>query len=291
MARVTDSLSFALLVATRGRRHELVRLFDSLTRQTYSKFTLYIGDQNAPGFLDDILGLYADSLLINHFTIQPSGLSRARNALLPQVREDIVAVPDDDCWYQPDTLERCAAVFAGSPHIDALIGQWTDKRRRTDTSLNAGTRDRRIVKTRYGLFHNAASITLFFRKRVFAALRFDENIGIGSFSRFQSGEETDLLLRAQQAGFVTARAPSVVVRHDNSVADDPETLKKVRCYSAGRMALLRKHDLPLWFQLVNLAYPLAVLPLGCAFECLREARYRWTMFSGRAAELRADGAL
>jgi glycosyltransferase involved in cell wall biosynthesis len=286
MAVAGENLSFALLLTTRGRRHELVRFFDSLTFQSYSNFTVYLGDQNAPGVLDDILNLYADSLHIKRIMLQPAGLSRARNALLSHVREDIVAFPDDDCRYTKDTLERCAEVFAGYPHIDALIGRWLERNGRS-----TGASKPQVVKQPFGLFRHAPSITLFFRKQIFDALRFDESIGIGSPSRFQSGEETDLLLRAHQKGFVPARTASVVVYHDNSAADDSATLKKVRSYAAGRMALLRKHKLPLWFQLVNLAYPPAALLWECACACRRTARYRWAMFNGRLREYLNGDAL
>jgi glycosyltransferase involved in cell wall biosynthesis len=278
MARITEIPSFALLVATRNRRHELVRLLDSLTHQTHSNFTVLLGDQNAPGVLDDILGLYADSLRIKRFMMQPSGLSRARNALLHHVREDIVAVPDDDCRYMKDTLERCAEVFIGYPRIDALIGRWPEH-----SSRSNGTSEPQIVKQSFSLFRHAPSITLFFRKKIFLDMRFDESIGIGSPSCFQSGEDTDLLLRAFENGFGIARAHSVVVRHDNDFADTPAALEKVRRYASGRMAVLCKHGLPLWFRLANIAYPLAVLPCDCARACRRAARGRWAMFSGRAA--------
>jgi glycosyltransferase involved in cell wall biosynthesis len=276
VAAGAESPSFALLLTTRGRRHELVRFFDSLTRQTYNKFTLYIGDQNAPGVLDGIFGLYADSLHIKRFTIQPTGLSRARNALLPHVREDIVAVPDDDCWYMKDTLERCSEAFTKYPHIDALIARWAE----CGSRGNEATQPQPVQQT-FGLFRRAPSITLFFRKKILDVMQFDESIGIGSPSRFQSGEDTDLLLRAYGKGFVIARVPSVVVRHDNGFADTPAALEKVRRYAAGRMALLRRHRLPLWFRLANIAYPLAALPGDCARECRRAARCRWAMFKGR----------
>jgi glycosyltransferase involved in cell wall biosynthesis len=278
MAAGAESLSFALLLTTCGRRHELVRLFDSLTLQTYSNFTVYLGDQNAPGFLDDILSLYAGSLRINRFMIEPSGLSHARNALLPHVREEIIAVPDDDCRYMQDTLERCAEAFTNCPHIDALIGRWLELR-----SGGNGTGEAQVVKQPFGLFRHAPSITLFFRKKIFDVLRFDESIGIGSPSRFQSGEDTDLLVRAFEKGFVIARAPSVAVRHDNSFADSPAALEKVRRYAVGRMELLRRHGMPLWFRLANIVYPLAALPCDCVGESLRAARHRWAMFCGRVA--------
>jgi glycosyltransferase involved in cell wall biosynthesis len=279
MAVGVESPSFALLLTTRDRRHELVRFFDSLTLQTYRKFTLYIGDQNAPGILDGILGLYADLLPVKRFMIPPTGLSRARNALLPHVREDIVAVPDDDCRYTKDTLERCAEVFAGYPHIDALIGRWAEC-----ASFGGGASEPQQVRQTFDLFRRAPSITLFFRKKIFDVLRFDESIGIGSPSRLQSGEDTDLLLRAFAENFVIARAASVVVHHDSGIADTPAALEKVRGYAAGRMALLRRHRLPLWFRLANLAYPPAALLWECARACRTTARYRWAMFNGRLRE-------
>jgi GT2 family glycosyltransferase len=276
MVAGAENPSFALLLTTRGRRHELVRFFDSLALQTYRNFTLYIGDQNASGVLDGILGLYADALPVKRFMLQPTGLSRARNALLPHVREDIVAVPDDDCRYAKDTLERCAEAFAGYPHIDAIIGRWAEY-----GPLGNGTSEPQQIRQTFDLFRRAPSITQFFRKKIFDTLRFDENIGIGSPSRFQSGEDTDLLLQAYAKGFVIVRMPSVVVRHDNGVADTPAALEKARRYAAGRMALLRRHHLPLWFRLANIIYPLIVLPCDCLHECCRMTRYRLTMFRGR----------
>jgi GT2 family glycosyltransferase len=275
MAAGAESPSFALLLTTRGRRWELLRLFDSLAGQSNADFVVRLGDQNPPGYLDDILALYADRLRIERVTLEPMGLSRARNILLPQVQEDIVVLPDDDCWYLPDTLERVADTFSRRPDIDVLLGQWTNKK----PVVAASPEETRPVKSPYSLFFSAPSFTLFFRAAVFQSLRFDENFGIGCPTRFQSGEETDLLLRARDAGFTIAGAPSVAVRHDNPPLDALWMLKKTKGYARGRMALLRKHKLPLWFKLANVAFPLLRIP----FDCLPVVRYRWEMFKARRA--------
>jgi GT2 family glycosyltransferase len=185
----------------------------------------------------------------------------------------------------PDTLERCAETFARYEHIDAIIGRWAECGPRGN-----GSSEPQAVHRALNLFRRAPSITLFFRKKIFDVLRFDESIGIGSPSRFQSGEDTDLLLRAYTKGFVIARMPSVAVQHDNGFADTPAALEKVRRYAAGRMALLHRHRLPLWFRLANVVYPLVALPGDCTRECLRAARCRWAMFCGRAAECRPENA-
>ncbi|MDR3361696.1 MAG: glycosyltransferase [Desulfovibrio sp.] len=274
---MTATRSIALILTTRDRRWELLRLFDSLAGQTNADFVVRLGDQNPPGYLDDILALYTDRLRIERVTLEPMGLSRARNILLPQVQEDIVVLPDDDCWYLPDTLERVADTFSRRSDIDVLLGQWTNKK----PVVAASPEKTRPVNSPYSLFFSASSITLFFRAAVFQSLLFDENFGIGCPTRFQSGEETDLLLRARDAGFSIAGAPSIAVRHDNPPLDAPWMPKKARSYARGRMALLRKHKMPLWFRLANIVYPLAALPLDCVRECRRAALYRWAMFGGR----------
>lgn len=143
----------------------------------------------------------------------------------------------------------------------------------------------RVVRSRYELFRNCPSYVHFYRTEVLAAVQgFDESLGVGSGTPWQSGEKTDFLLRVAQAGYKVWCVPAAVVRHPRT---DLRLLQraKVLAYAAGRMRLLRKHGCACPFVLANVVYPLAVPPYECLTAALRIARYRWAMFWGRLCGL------
>jgi GT2 family glycosyltransferase len=137
------------------------------------------------------------------------------------------------------------------------------------------------VFSRYSVFSKTRSWCIFLRHEAMKEVgSFDENMGIGAPTPWQSGEETDYLLRVMAAGHMVYRAPSIHVFHD---AQDLRRLDlpKIRGYSFGRMYLLHKHNFPYWFTGVNIIYPLAHM----AHECIRlgpwAIKNRLAMFSGR----------
>lgn len=259
-----------LLATTRGRREPVRRLLESLTRQTWRNFTLLLGDQNSETYLDELLAGYEKEFSIKRIPLEPQSLSKARNALLPHATGNIVALTDDDCYYAPDCLERAAMLFGKHDNMAALVG---------NANALAPAHPAEQRESRFSVFKNAPSWTLFFRADVMRATgTFDENLGVGSKGPYQSGEETDYLLRVfnTQRGKIL-RAASVQVFHDEVRPDDPGLPQKAYGYGLGRMYLLRKHNFPLWFKLANLGYPLA--------RTLVEGRstwaYRKAMFQGR----------
>lgn len=271
-----DPVTFALVTPTRSRRDPLRRLLESLTRQEHRHFTVYLGDQNVAGEIQDIIDAYSTQISIHHAPMLPAGISKARNALLKLVKEDVIILTDDDCHYPPETFAQLARAFSENPGADIIIGRWLEKK-----PTASSEHGQHPVTSRYGMFSNASSIVLFFRKRVFEHLIFDESMGIGCPSHIQSGEETDLLLRAHAAGFSIFRDDSIIVRHDNSIPGSPSTLRKVEDYGVGRMYLLKKHRFPLWFMLANITFPL----LRLIMEGPSHYQYRWRMFIGRCKGL------
>ena len=98
-------LKFSLLLATVGRTAELERFLSSLDAQTYRNFDLIVVDQNPDERLAALVQSYAGRFPVLCVKSTP-GLSRARNAGLRYVSGDVIAFPDDDCWYPPDLLRK-----------------------------------------------------------------------------------------------------------------------------------------------------------------------------------------
>ena len=133
------------------------------------------------------------------------GLSRARNAALPQLDADLVAFPDDDCVYAPDLLARLADRFVSDGALDGLTGRAVD----ADGSADLSWRADAAVLDPSNLWNRVISFTLFLRRDVVAqrgALR--RAPGLGSGTPWSSGQELDYVLRAIQLGVPSSTTPT-----------------------------------------------------------------------------------
>jgi GT2 family glycosyltransferase len=230
--------SFDLVVATIGRVGELERLFDSLGKQTHSRFRVLLVDQNEDDRLSAVSG--RDDLEIIHLRSK-HGLSRARNRALRELASDLVAFPDDDCFYQPDLLERVAARFVGDPTLDGLTGRAVS----LDGTSSPSWKTDVALLTDDNLWNRAISYTIFLRRKIVAAVGdFDEQLGLGSGTPWSSGEEIDYLVRAIRTGGRIAYDPELTVTH-NERSLSPSELRD-RGYRDGASIgyMLRKHRYP-----------------------------------------------
>lgn len=264
---------FALCIATLGRVKELDRLLSSLTKQTYPNFHIYLADQNPEGTLDDILKCY-DDLSITRIHLPSQGVSIARNTLLPLIgNEDIVAFPDDDCWYATNTLEQVVATFHKSPHAGALLGI------NLNTDAYHQSSSHTFPVSQLGTFKHGETYLQFFRKETLRNLQFDPQLGPGTGLPYGCGEDTDFLLEIYKRTLIL-RCRSIQIFHNSPTTCNPPD-DKIASYAAGRMFLLRKHHLPIWFRCANVLYPLLMLPFDSIRFGYKMVHYRWRMFIER----------
>jgi GT2 family glycosyltransferase len=214
-------MTFDLVVATVDRVEELDRLFTSLDEQTHPQLRVLLADQNDDDRLSRIVAAHP-SLCVERFPA-PRGLSRARNAAIARLQADAVAFPDDDCVYPPDLLERVARRLAD---LDGVTGR--------EPWWPTGA----AVLTRENLWNRAISFAIFLRRAVIEQVgKFDEALGLPS----ASGEETDYLIRALDAGAKIEYDPTLVVEHPRKDAD----LSAVGARDGASLGyILRKHRYP-----------------------------------------------
>src|SRR5262245_18066114 len=182
-------MRFSLLLATLSRTAEMQPFLDSLASQTWRDFELIVVDQNSDSRLDDVLEPYQDRFEIRRLRCA-RGHSRALNFGLAHATGDFVGFPDDDCWYNPDTLERVAAFFQRHPESSGLTGREIVK-----PEFSSGGRwDLRPGRlTRGNVWRRAITFTIFLRRRAATGVAFDETLGVGAGSQWGAGEETDYL--------------------------------------------------------------------------------------------------
>lgn len=269
-----------LVLATMGRTDELGRFLESAAAQTYRRFRIIIVDQNEDDRLDAVLGPFS-GLEIRRLRAKP-GLSRARNVGLAEATGDVIAFPDDDCWYPSELLERVVAALGGNPAWAGISVCTRDAR----GELSCMLWDRSAGPVgRYTIWRRAISIGMFLRSSaVTAAGGFAENLGQGSGTRWGSGEESDFLLRVLQTGQEVHYEPSLYVHHESPrpTFSHAES-RRSYSYGLGHGRVLRIHGYPAWF----VAFRVAQLLAGSAFFVLTarpaRARYYFAMARGRAA--------
>jgi len=251
-------MKFSLITVTMGDRpDELQRLKDSMARQTFRDFEHIVVDQREhPEF--------------------GGGLSKARNYGLSLARGEIVAFPDDDAWYGPTVLEDAAAALKRAD-IDGISFRVVDE---TGVCSAGGwmSADRKAM-SKSTVWHTAVSCSFFVKRSTVADVRFDERLGVGSGTRFGSGEETDFLLSMIERGARFVYDGSRCVFHP-SVAGSVGLDKGWR-YGNGYGATLRKHR----YDLIRLTWGVAV-QLARSIQALfvlrlHKAAFHFSMAAGR----------
>jgi glycosyltransferase involved in cell wall biosynthesis len=271
-------MRYSILLATVGRTTELHRLLQSLAQQTWRDFEVIVIDQNSDDRLVEVLGAYARRFPIRHIH-SARGHSRAFNAGLAHVTGEIVALPDDDCWYDPDLLERVARFFRKNPEWSGLTG-----REIAEPGFSSGGRwDRRAGPvTAQNVWRRAITFSIFLRRAMVDRFLFDECLGVGAGSPWGAGEETDYLLRAIDQGHRIYYDPTLCIWHKGrSGPYTPEIYTKMRDYGMGMGRVLRKHRSPLYSVANHLVRPLGGFLLWLGAGHSPRARYHWSIFAGR----------
>jgi glycosyltransferase involved in cell wall biosynthesis len=176
-----------VLIPTLGTREpELKRLFESLTLQTYGKFEVMVVSQDNRNTVENICDLYKDKLQIRHLFCDKKGLSVARNYGIEHIKNSIVVLSDDDCWYPENGVERIAQGFE-EYNCDILLTQIFD------------LDNKKLYKEYSDVSKKLKTFDLMSRSSIEIAFdldainnRFDENLGLGG--KYVCGEEVDFLL-------------------------------------------------------------------------------------------------
>jgi glycosyltransferase involved in cell wall biosynthesis len=238
-----------LVVTTVGRTAELERLLASLVEQSHRNIRLIVVDQNDDDRLEATLAQFASELEIHHLRAEP-GATRARNVGLVEASGDLVAFPDDDCWYPSDALERVVDAFREHPEWDALSGTSCDATGRL-TQLRWDRSAGPI--TRRNIFRRAITFTLFMRRTLVESLGpWDESFGPrpGPFGTAGgASDESEYLLRALAAGFTIAYEPSIRIFHSDFTPSvgDRRSMRKAYSYGLDHSRLLKQAGFSPWY--------------------------------------------
>lgn len=271
-------MKFSLILATVGRSEEVARFLASLDAQDYRDFELIVIDQNDDERLTPLLKVYRDRFKFLHVR-SARGLSRARNVGLKLAGGDVIAFPDDDCWYPAGLLAKVAGVLESDSGIDGVTGRFTDGDGRTEGRWL----DRSMPLNRYNIWRGAISFSIFLRRRVVDAVgQFNDSLGVGAGTPWGASEETDYLLRSLQHGFKLKYLHDLVLHHPvKTVHFDEGACNRQQKYEAGIGRVMRMNDYPFWY------FPAACLRTCCGIVLalargdLPRARFKYVSVMAR----------
>ena len=240
---------FSLIVATIARTDELRRLLVSLTQQEFSDYEVILVDQNDDDRIQNVIVEFNDRLTLIRIS-SPKGASRARNSGLPKASGEIIAFPDDDCWYSPGLLKDIDGWFRDHSSYSILAVGAVD-----EDGVPSGNRwlQDRCDLHPINIFRTTFCSTLFLRREAVRNSSFDEGIGPGSSTMFGCGDETDLILNILNDGFRGRFDRTWHIGHPRrDMLSDGVSSRRAVTYGSGMGHVLRKHSLfALWLGLLT----------------------------------------
>lgn len=228
----TDELYFSLIVTTQGNRiDEFKRFLNSLDTQIYKKFELIIVDQSE-NQLENCIREH--NYKINYINIGHTlSLSKARNIGLVEASGQIVAFPDDDCWY-PDNLLMNVKDYFNTRNVDVVCCRAIDPIKKRGLLSQEAKKEIVTINSKNALKY-PMSIGIF--SRFNRSIKFNEQLGVGT--KWSAGEETDYLLQLLKIGFKIEYTKRIVVYHPYHESVSLEQINKYYRYGQGYGALIK----------------------------------------------------
>lgn len=277
--------AISLVVTTLGRVAQVERLFDSLARQSFTDFDVLVVDQNDDDRLAALCARSWPFPLARLHTPGERGASRGRNRGWRRTVGDVVLFPDDDCWYPADFLETALAAMRRWD-CDILSGRAADENGR---SINGRFEATAQPLDRVNVWTTAIEWMVLFRRQALEAVDgFDDDIGIGASTPWQSCEIQDILIRAMTAGFSCWFDPAVAGHHEELVLGRPDArlIRKAHGYARGMGFVLRLHGYG-----VPTIGSWVLRPLASGLVSVVRGRRGMLPYYGRVAFGRLEGAL
>jgi GT2 family glycosyltransferase len=241
-APTTTDHRFHLVISTIRSPEHIERCLESIRRARVPVFVTVVEQRPEP----DALPLLQDLIDAGHaeHVHEPvvRGVSRGRNRGLAVIRGDIVAFPDDDCWFDDGVLE----LLSDRMETEHLDGAAIPCRAGDDSGTMLRWRCRAGRVTSWRVPRTIVAAGIFLRRELLEQHGlFDVALGTGAATPFGSGEENDLVIRALRNGASIRYMPDTTVRHGDFRHDGmtDETLAKVLRYNRGFGRVLRKHRL------------------------------------------------
>ena len=258
-------IKFSIVIPVYNRPDEVEELLESLTKQTDKGFEVLVIEDGSSVPCEEICRKYEKQLDLHYYFKPNSGRSETRNYGIERATGDWFIIYDSDVIVPPQYIATVRAELEKNPvdcygGPDAADASFSDVQKAINYSMTS------IMTT--GGIRGATKNKAKFSPRSF-------NMGI-SRTCFETvggyknmiGEDIDLSIRIQQAGFKTTLIPEAYVYHKRRV-DLNKFFRQVNTFGKGRVLLGEMHPgsmklvhlMPAAFVLGNIGLVLAALVL------------------------------
>ena len=227
ISRLPD-MDVSLIIATRDRCEQLAHCLKSLVRLEFERsWEVVLVDNGSTDGTARLAKEFAATapVPVRYVYEHKPGLGNAHNAGVRIARGEILAFTDDDCYPEPDFLNRVWYAFA-DPSIGYIAGRITlhDPADHPMTTIESTTP--RTFRPGYlvsaGSFGGA---NMAFRRKILVDIGgFDPWFGPGALF---NAEDVDAAARASAIGWKGEYRPEVIVRHHHGrkASDIPQLVK------------------------------------------------------------------
>lgn len=228
-----------VVVSSIGRNSSFDRLLQSLAAQNEKAFEVGVCDQSENGIVSSLVDEYRTRLNIS-VVRTGRGLSRGRNAVIANASSNVThfVFPNDSSVLSPDFMSN---LYARHQDADVVALSY----------VHDGTPRYKFPAGTYPLnLNNVWKIIepgMVLSKRVLeVAGGFDERLGTGCNTPWQSGEGTDLLLRLTREKLVMKWDPDIGVEGVSQAygLGPRERRRKLRSYGRGYGYVLTRWKYP-----------------------------------------------
>lgn len=226
----------SLVVATFGRRSEVIELLESIPDHNRQQIEVVVVDQNEHPLLEELAA--SRGPVATHLHSRVRNASAARNLGAANAKAAWLMFPDDDSAFQPDALDQLLDLIR-EDRFDLISGQIVDHQGtphllqwlRHPAPITPHTLDNTLVESSFAI-----------RRDLFRSVGgFDVLFGPGG--PFHSAEGADLVRRLWRLGSLRSWfTPEIALRHPaKSAGMTAAARQRIYSFAIGEGALTARH--------------------------------------------------
>jgi len=276
-------MKVSLVMSTLGRVEEVLQFVGTLAQVDHDDLELIIVDQNPDERLRKAFDAMPPPDFPVHYLRSPlvKGLSRGRNLGFARASGEVVCFPDDDCTYPPALLRKVLRRFEDTG-ADIICGRAAAPDGR---SINGRFEAGAQAVTLRNVFTTQIEWVVFFKREVLDGVRgYDEDIGVGASTPWQSCEGPDITVRALRAGYRAFYDPDIFAHHPELDTQHPDAAMRAkgRRYARGMGHVIRKQAFGVMFLARYLVRPIGGACVALLKGNAERAGYYLNVAVGRA---------
>ena len=227
---------FSIICATINNLNRIKKICDCLQKQEYKNFELIICDQNKHNNNKVVKSIYKNLKI--QFIKSNVGLSKARNKGISVSKGNFLIFLDDDVTFKKNYLKKINNLLNKKDH-KIIAYRVVDKLNKP--LLNYPKKSCYLENLNH-IFNSISSVSFVINNK--KKILFDSKIGLGSNDIYQSGEETDFIIRAiKKFKYKIFYDKSIKVIHTSEKITLKNYIKKSFLYGCGWSYIVKKNNL------------------------------------------------